>query len=90
METVLHGVSNVHLHGQPHVALLHSHLEQLDTLLHRIMQHGIKTHLPKCKFGYQEVAYLGFHLTEAGILLRADKLRAVHDMPPPSNDRARS
>jgi hypothetical protein len=36
-------------------------------------------------FGSKEVSYLGFRLTEQGIIPGTDKLKAVKNAPPPSN-----
>jgi hypothetical protein len=49
------------------------------------VQHNIKINLQKCFFGSKEVSYLGFRLTEQGILPGTDKLKAVKNTPPPSN-----
>jgi Reverse transcriptase (RNA-dependent DNA polymerase) len=80
METMVHSLPNiiVYIDG----LLLHSsshpeHLKQLDLLL---QQRGIKINLPKCKFGSKEVAYLEFR-----IFLGVDKLKAVSDLPLPTN-----
>jgi len=69
-----------------HHLILHSStheecLEQLDLLLQQLIQHGIKINLPNCDFGSKEVSYLGFQLTEAGILPEADKLKAIQNSP---------
>jgi hypothetical protein len=69
-----------------HHLILHSStheecLEQQDLLLQQLIQHGIKINLPNCDFGSKEVSYLGFQLTEAGILPEADKLKAIQNSP---------
>ncbi len=38
----------------------------------RLVQHNIKINLQKCFFGSKEVSYLGFRLTEQGILPGTD------------------
>jgi hypothetical protein len=57
------------------------HLEQLDALLSRLMQHGIKINLLKCEFGSKEVAYLGSQLTEFSILLEPTNFRPSGNLP---------
>jgi hypothetical protein len=59
-------------------------LRQLDALLTWLRQHSIQSNLPKCEFGSKEVTYLGFHLTESGNLLGANKLQEVQKMTPPT------
>ena len=49
------------------------------------MQNGIKVNLDKCIFGNKNISYLGFWLTEKGIILGSDKLKAIRDVAPPSN-----
>ena len=48
------------------------------------MQNGIKVNLDKCVFGNKNISYLGFWLTEKGIILGSDKLKAIRDVAPPS------
>ena len=48
------------------------------------MQNGIKVNLDKCIFGNKNISYLGFWLTEKGIILGSDKLKAIRDVAPPS------
>ena len=90
IETVVHGIPQVLAYIDD--LLVHSdnherHLEILDQLLQRLVQHRIKINLEKCEFGSKNVAYLGFHLTEKGILPGEDKLKAVAQANPPSNVR---
>ena len=49
------------------------------------MQNGIKVNLDKCVFGNKNVSYLGFWLTEKGIILESEKQQAIRDAAPPSN-----
>jgi hypothetical protein len=57
----------------------------LGQVLGCLVQHNIKINLQKCVFGSKEVSYLGFRLTEEGIKPGTDKLKAVKNVPPPSN-----
>ena len=86
MEAVVHGIDNVIVYIDD--LLLHSsthedHLELLDSVLGRLVQHNIKLNLAKCEFGSKNVAYLGFRLNEDGVRPGADKLKAVGSTPPP-------
>ena len=90
IETVVHGIPQVLAYIDD--LLIHSnnhkkHLEILDQLLQRLVQHKIKINLEKCNFGSTRVAYLGFHLTEQGILPGEDKLKAVAQANPPQSVR---
>ena len=88
METVVHGIQDVIVYIDD--LLLHSgeikdHLQLIDTVLGRLVQHGVKINLQKCVFMSQEVAYLGFKLTPEGIKPGEDKLKAVAQAKPPSS-----
>ncbi len=90
MEKVVEDIKNVLVYIDD--LLLHSnhhpeHLKLLDTVLHRLTQHGIKMNLQKCVFGSPEVTYLGFQLTPEGIKPGKDKLKAVANQTPPENTR---
>jgi hypothetical protein len=88
METVVAGLSNIIVYIDD--LLLHSstyedHTQQLDVLLQRFIGHNIKINLEKFVFGSTNVSYLGFCLTESGIIPGLDKLKAVAAAAPPSN-----
>ena len=57
----------------------------LEQLFQWLVQNGIKVNLDKCIFGNKNVSYLGFRLTEKGIIPGSDKLKAIRDVAPPSN-----
>jgi hypothetical protein len=46
---------------------------------------GLKANLNKCKFGSNNVSYLGYRLTPPGILPGADKLKAEQNSEQPKN-----
>jgi len=88
METVVNGLANVIVYIDDllvHSATHPEHIAALDQVLQRLVQHNIKINLQKCFFGSKEVSYLGFRLTEQGILPGTDKLKAVKNTPPPAN-----
>jgi ribonuclease HI len=91
METIVHGIPNILVYIDD--LLLHSnthehHIQLLDRLLKRLIRHGIKLNLDKCKLGCNEVAYLGFNLTERGVTPGKDKLAVVKNAKPPTTIRA--
>ena len=88
METVVLGLQNIIVYIDD--LLVHSsthevHLELLDQLLKRLVQHNVKINLSKCHFGRKNVAYLGFRLTEEGVKPGSVKLKAVGKASPPEN-----
>jgi hypothetical protein len=88
METVVNGISNVIVFIGDllvHSATHEEHLATLGQVLKCLVQHKIKINLQKGIFGSKEVSYLGFRLTEEGIKLGTDKLKAVKNAPPPSS-----
>ena len=89
MEAVVMGLEGIIVYI--HNLLVHSdtHEKQiniLEQLFQRLVQNGIKANLDKCIFGNKNISYLGFRLTEKGIIPGSDKLKAIRDVAPPSND----
>jgi hypothetical protein len=88
MNTVINGLSNVIIYIDDllvNSATHTKHINALDQVLKWLVQHNIKINLQKCFFGSKEVSYLGFRLTEQGILPGTDKLKAVWNATPPAN-----
>ena len=72
--------------------LIHSsshedHFLHLQTAFNRIRAHGLKLNVSKCRFGQNEIAYLGFLLTPTGILPGVDKTKAIREFDPPTSIR---
>jgi hypothetical protein len=87
METVVAGLSNFIVYIDDlflHTSTHEEHDKQLDVLLQWLIGHNIKINLGKCVFGSTNVSYLGFCLTESGIIPGADKLKAVAAAARPS------
>jgi hypothetical protein len=83
-ETVINGLSNVIIYIDTllvHSASQSEHIETLDQVFKRLVQHNNKINLQKCFFASKEVSYLGFQLTEEGILLGTDK-KSSKNTPP--------
>jgi Reverse transcriptase (RNA-dependent DNA polymerase) len=88
METVVKNIENVIVYIDDllvHSASHEEHIATLSKVLQCLVTHNIKINLQKCVFGSKEVFYLGFCLTEQGIIPGTDKLKAVKNAPPPSN-----
>ena len=66
VELVMQGFVNVIVYFDD--LLLHSkthqgHRQQLELLFNRLRNTNLKVNVPKCKFGADNVSYLGFRLT---------------------------
>jgi hypothetical protein len=88
METVVHRLTNIMVYIDDllvHSATHPENITALDNVSQQLVQHCIKINLQKCFFGSKEVSFLGFRLTEQGILPGTDKLKAVKNTPPPAN-----
>lgn len=63
--------------------------EQHDKTLNRVLslarKHNVKFNLEKCKFGLQEVNYLGHKISNNGLTIDDRKIEAIRDMPSPKN-----
>ncbi len=59
------------------------HLEQLEKVLSRLQDAGLKVNATKSYFGKPEVEYLGYMITREGIKPVLDKVRAMQDIAPP-------
>ena len=81
LEGIIVYIDDLLVHSDTHV----KQIEILDKLFLRLVQNGIKVNLDKCVFGNKNVSYLGFRLTEKGIIPGSDKLKAIRDVAPPSN-----
>ena len=78
---VLVYIDDLLIHSKTH----EEHLEILEQVFSRLRAHGLKMNLPKCFFGSKNVSYLGFRLTEEGIVPGKDKLKAVEKAQPPTS-----
>ncbi|MGI9142025.1 MAG: reverse transcriptase domain-containing protein, partial [Fluviibacter sp.] len=81
LDQVLVYIDDIIIHSATH----EEHLVTLDQVLGRLARHNLKANLKKCAFGARETSYLGFRLTEHGIIPGADKLKAVKAANPPGN-----
>ena len=61
------------------------HLRNLDEVLTRIANAGLKLKLSKCKFMQPQVEYLGFQLDSFGIHVIDKKVEAIRDAPAPED-----
>ena len=84
------------LQGIPHVVVYlddilitgptqKEHLKSLEKVLSRILQAGLRLKRNKCSFMEPSVVYLGHKIDCEGLYPVADKVKAVHEAPPPRN-----
>ena len=61
------------------------HLEHIKEILRRLCKHGLYIKPKKCKFGEEEIAYLGHVINHEGIHTDPAKIRAVAAYPVPTS-----
>ena len=61
------------------------HVLNLDSLFTRLREHGLTAGPGKCYFGYPRIRYLGLLLGSNELSILDDKVKAILDMPLPSN-----
>ncbi|RVW45301.1 Transposon Ty3-I Gag-Pol polyprotein [Vitis vinifera] len=66
------------------------HLEALERFFERIRQFRLRLNPKKCTFGVTSGKLLGYMVSERGIEVDPDKIRAILDMPAPRTERERS
>lgn len=70
-----------------HSATFDDHLKQLDRVLQRLEETGLKLNLEKCQLFQEEVSYLGHTISAKGVSCQEDKVSAVKDWPTPQTVR---
>ena len=61
------------------------HLKNLSEVLKRIRDHGLRLKEDKCSFFQSFEQYLGHIIAKHGIRPSEDKIKAIQDMPIPTN-----
>ena len=61
------------------------HDNKLQQFLRRCRERNIKLNAEKLKLRNQEVPYIGHLLTAEGLKVEPEKIRAITDMPPPTD-----
>lgn len=60
------------------------HLKNLDAVLTRLQQAGLKLQKSKCHFMASSVTYLGYVIDKNGVRMDNDAIEAIQDAPPPT------
>ena len=63
------------------------HIKHLDQLFNKLLSHGFTLSLRKYEFFREQVSFLGFILSAAGVKADPDKVKAITDFPIPKNKR---
>lgn len=61
------------------------HLQNLNKVLQRFRERGVRLKQSKCKFMQTSVTFLGYRMDEDGIHPTEDKIRAIQEAPRPRN-----
>ena len=61
------------------------HLQNLDEVLRRLHEHGLKVNRNKCRFMENSITFCGHVITREGIKQESSKRRAITDAPTPTN-----
>ena len=60
------------------------HEQHVKQILERLRQHSLFAKLEKCEFDLQSVEFLGYIISQDGISMAPDKVKAVQDWPQPT------
>lgn len=60
------------------------HLEQLKEIFRRCRKAGLKINAEKCRFGLNEIDYLGYIVTPEGVKPNPKKIKAIQDLERPT------
>lgn len=88
MEHIIEGLDGVRAYVDDIIvwgSTLQEHNERLKKVLERIHKYGLKLNKSKCEFGVQEVVFLGDKLSAQGVQADQEKIRAIQDMPRPTD-----
>ena len=61
------------------------HVRDVELVLSRIIQAGLKIHVGKCKWARREVEYVGFIVGRDGVQPMPDKIASIRNFPLPKN-----
>ena len=87
MSVVLHGLGNftmAYLDDIIFSASEEEHKQHIQIVFDCLRQYNLKLKLSKCKFMQKETQYLGFIISEDGIMTDPDKIKGTRQMLPPT------
>ena len=59
------------------------HIQDLHYLAKRLSEKGLLIAANKCKFGVDQLTFLGFHVTTSGITPLPERVKAIREYPAP-------
>ena len=83
LEGVECNIDDVLVHGKDQ----QKHDERLEAFLKRLLEAGVTLNLDKCVFSTKPVKFLGYVISSNEIEVDPDKVKAITDLPPPTNVR---
>lgn len=87
IEKILHGINNVTNFLDDIIvsgATIEEHNHTLQQVLGKIKTSGLKLNKHKCEFGKEEIVYLGYKISNTGII-KVNKNNAIEQFPVPTN-----
>jgi len=88
MDSILQGIPGVRCYIDDIIvtgATEGEHLNNLEQVLQRLQNHGVRVKLSKCRFMKNTVEYLGLQVDAEGLHASSNKIKAVLDAPQPRN-----
>ena len=86
IDQVLQGVNGVHCYLDDILVTgrtMEEHLANLEEVLRRLKEYGLRANSEKCKWFQTSVSYLGHVVTSEGLQKAPDKIKAVTEAPKP-------
>ena len=65
--------------------LVYEHLADLSTIFDILKRHKLRLNASKCFFGVGSGKFLGYMVTNSGIEINPDQIRAINSLQPPWN-----
>ena len=59
------------------------HLGDLETIFDILREHKLRLNASKCSFGVESDKFLGYMVTDRGIEVSPDQIKAIHNLQPP-------
>ena len=63
------------------------HLKTLEEVFKKLEDAGLSIALDKCKFGKDSIDYLGYRVSQNGLLPLERKVEAIRKFPPPKSQK---
>lgn len=74
-------IDDILIHGKTK----EEHDERLKEVFEKARKHNVKFNLKKCRFGVDQIKYLGYKFSKNGISVDEEKIEAIKNMPQPKD-----